>query len=147
MSDNNDFEEKIEHFWDKKYFKKKENRKKAGKASAKGGIGYVALAFFLGYIFLEPYIIYGSQVEAGFAFAVFSFLSLIFAFCGLFVGCYYIFFLPDVYAKALSIVGLTGGNWLTWIGFYPVVFIGCLINFGLIIFLIIKFIQWIVRKR
>jgi len=134
-----------DNFWNKDFFKEKENRKKVGKAGARGGLGYIALAFFLGYIFLQSLVL-GSQVDAGFAFAVFCFLSLIYAFFGLFTGVYFIFFLPNWYNNALNLAGFLGGNWLTWIGFYPVVFIGCLINFGIIVFLVFKLIKWILRK-
>lgn len=137
-----------DNWWDKEFYKDKEKRKKAGRTTAKGGIGFIAIAFFIGYLFLHPFIPGGSQMEAGFAFAVFSGLALVFAFFGLFTGCYFIFFLKGWYETALHLAGFStiATNWLQWIAFYPIVFIGCLINFGLILFILYKLIKWIVRK-
>ena len=135
-------------WWEKDFFtdERKEKGKKAGKTTAKGGVGYIAFAFFLGYLFLQGQLPFGTQVEAGFAFAVFGGLALVFAFFGIFTGVYFIFNLQAWYTSALNLAGLTAGHWLTWVGFYPIVFIGCLINWGLILFLVFMIIRWIVRK-
>jgi hypothetical protein len=137
-----------EKWWEKDFFTedRKEKGKKAGKASATGGIGFIALAFFLGYIFLHDFTIATGQVAAGFAFAVFVFLGFAAGFCGLFTGVYYIFHLGEWFAKAQSLAGMTGAHPLMWWGFYPAAFIGCLINFIIIIAIGFVIIRWIIRK-
>ena len=135
-------------WWEKDFFtdERKEKSKKAGKTTAKGGIGYIAFAFFLGYLFLQPNIPFGSQVDAGFAFAVFGGLSLVYAFFGIFTGCYFIFHLKDWFLSAQTLAGLSGSHWLMTVAFYPIVVIGCVINFLLIGFILFMIIRWIVRK-
>ena len=137
-----------EKWYEKDFFtdERKEKGKKAGNASAFGGIGLVLFAFFLGYCFLHPFVEVGGLVEAGFAFAVYVFLGFAAGFCGLFVGVYYIFYLPDWFAKAQDLAGLTGSHPLMWWGFYPSAFIGCLINFVIIIAIGFFIIRWIVKK-
>ena len=141
-----------EKWYEKDFFTddRKEKGKKAGKASATTSLGWILISFFLGYIFLNSGL-YGvdmdaTQLEMGVAFAVFVFLSFIYAFFGLFTGVYYIFHLQDWFFKAQALAGLTGKHWLMWIGFYPVAFIGCLINFILIVVLVFLFVRWIIRK-
>ena len=137
-----------EKWWEKDFFtdERKEKSKKAGKASAFGGIGLVLFAFFLGYCFLSDNSSITVRIEAGFAFAVFVFLGFAAAFCGLFIGVYWIFHLDLWFAKALNLAGLTAGPKLIWWGFYPAAFIGCLINFIIIIAVGFFIVRWIIKK-
>ncbi len=140
-------------WYEKDFFtdERKEKGKKAGKASATGGLGFIFFAFFLGYLFLHDpatstFATGGTQMETAIAFAVFVFLGFAAGFCGLFVGVYYIFFLGDWFAKAQFLAGLTGNHPLMWWGFYPAAFIGCLINFAIILAILFFIIKWIVKK-
>jgi len=139
-----------EKWFDKEFFtdERKEKGKKAGKASAFGGIGLILFAFFLGYCFLQDNlaIVQGTQVQSGFAFAVFVFLGFAAGFCGLFVGVYYIFFLGEWFVKAQGLAALYGSHPLMWWGFYPAAFIGCLINFAIIVAIGFFIIRWIIKK-
>lgn len=140
-----------EKWYDKEFFTddRKEKSKKAGKVSAFGGIGLILFAFFLGYCFMSSGASIAVRIEAGFAFAVYVFLGFAAGFCGLFVGVYWIFNLDIWFAKAIELSGFTGlalDSRLIWWGFYPAAFIGCLINFIIIVAIGFFLLRWILRK-
>jgi hypothetical protein len=147
------FDMSEEKWYEKEFFTedRKEKGKKAGKASAFGGLGLILFSFFLGYLFLhntgpEGTTTFSTQLETGIAFAVFVFLGFAAGFCGLFIGVYYIFHLGEWFIKAQGLAGLTGSHPLMWWGFYPAAFIGCLINFAIIVAIVFFILRWIVRK-
>jgi hypothetical protein len=139
-----------EKWWEKDFFndERKEKSKKAGKASATGGLGLIFFAFFIGYLFLHDPATspFPTQLETGVAYAVFVFLGFAAGFCGLFIGVYWIFHLGVWFDKALVLAGLQGSHPLLWWGFYPAAFIGCLINFVIIVAIAFFIVRAIIRK-